>query len=414
MAVKAMIYRIGASIVEAGLRLHALPRGRATLRQRLALPPPERADIWLHVASVGELASAGPVIEALARSHSILVTTNTLTARDMAQDRGWAARLAPLDAPGALSRFLEGTQPRLQITVENEFWPLRSRMLADRAIPQAMIGARMSQRSARRWARLPGMIRPVLGRLAALSAQDADSEARMRSLGLPPDAILPRLDLKLLTPARVTPPPPSPRRDRTFLAVSTHEGEEGIVLDAWTQARRDRPDLRLILAIRHPRRGDEVAALLAGRGLPCARRSAGEAAGDVVLVDVLGEMDRWYAAAGLCLVGGSLTDRGGHTPWEPAAHRCAILHGPHVSNFRDAYVALDGAGAAQAVDASSLAGHLARLAADPAQARSMGQAARHMLDDRTADPGALIDRLRRLAGPPRRSDIGTARKGHDR
>lgn len=409
-----MIYRALARIVEAGLRLRARPRGQEALRQRLVDDPPAAAAIWVHAASVGELTSARPVIEALAQTHSLVVTTNTLTARDLARDRGWTARLAPLDVPGALERFLDGAGPRLQVTVEGEFWPLRSRMLADRAIPQAVIGARMSQRSADRWARLPGLIRPLLGRLAVLSAQDGASEARLRALGLPEGAVLPRLDLKLLAPARVAPPAPSRDRDRTFLAASTHEGEEVLAVDAWMQARRTCRDLRLILAIRHPRRGDEVAARLAGRGLPCARRSAGQADGDVLLVDVLGEMDRWYAAAGLCLVGGSLTDRGGHTPWEPAAHGCAILHGPHVANFHDAYAALDGAGAALAVDAAALGERLAGLAADPGRARAMGRAARRLLEDRAGDPGALIDRLRRLAGPPGGSDIGTDKQGFDR
>ena len=172
-------------------------------------------------------------------------------------------------------------------------------------------------------------------------------------------------------------------------------------MDAWLQARRHCPDLRLILAIRHPPRGDEVAGLLARHGIAFDRRSQGGAGGDVLLADTLGEMDRWYAASGLCLVGGSLTDRGGHTPWEPAAHGCAILHGPHVGNFRDAYAALEGSGGALCVDAAALAGQVIRLAGDPAQARRMGQAARTVLDDHAGDPAALIAHLRELAGTPR-------------
>ena len=132
-----------------------------------------------------------------------------------------------------------------------------------------------------------------------------------------------------------------------------------------------------------------------------ARRSAGDSGGDVLLADTLGEMDRWYASAGLCFVGGSLTDRGGHTPWEPAAHACAILHGPHLSNFRDAYGALDGAGAAQPVDAGSLVQQVIALAGHPDRARQMGWAARAVLDDRAGDPAALIAHLRELAGKPR-------------
>lgn len=410
-----MIHRLAAHVVEAGLRIRAASGRADALRERLVLSGPAAvpapADVWLHAASVGELTSARPVVVALARSHGVLVTTNTCAARDMARGWGWTARLAPLDLPGALGRFLDGARPRLLVTVEGEIWPLRSCLLARRAIPQAVIGARLSARSARRWRRVPGLARRVLGRIAALSAQDADSEARLLSLGLPRHAVLPRLDLKLLAPARLTPPPPSAARDRTVLAASTHKGEEAAAADAWIAVRRHCPDIRLIVVVRHPRRGDEVAALLAGRGLVAARRSRGETDGPVLLVDVLGETERWYRAAGLCLVGGSLTDRGGHTPWEPAAHGCAILHGPHVANFRAAYAALDAAGAAQAVEAQTLAGHLSRLVGDPGAARAMGQAARETLLARAGDPAALIERLRELAGPPARPDIGDNEQG---
>lgn len=409
-----MMYRTGALVVEAGLRLRALPRGQAGLRERLALEAPERADIWVHGASVGELTSARTVILALAETHRLLVTANSATGRGMAAGWGLLSRFAPLDVPGALERFLDGARPRLQVTVEGEFWPLRSAALSRRGIPQAMIGARMSERSAARWAHLPRLIGPVLERVAAVSAQDAGTEARLERLGLPRGALLPRLDLKLLAPAAVIPPDPSEARDRVWLAASTHDGEEAMVLDAWQEARRRHPDLRLILAIRHPARGDAVAALLAGRGIAFERRSRGGAGGDVLLADTLGEMGGWYEAAGICFVGGSLTDRGGHTPWEPAARGAAILHGPHVGNFSDAYAALDAAGAALHVDAAALAGQVVRLAADPGAARRMGRAARHVLDDRAGDPAPLIAHLRRLAGPPAGPDMETEGKGTER
>ena len=396
-----MIYRASAILLEQALRLRSLIGAPDGLRQRLAQDAPCRADIWVHGASVGELTSARPVIAALARTHRVLVTANSTTGRDMAAAWGMEARLAPLDLPGTLTRFLDQVRPRLQVTVEGEFWPLRSQALADRGIPQAMIGARLSQRSASRWARLPGLIGPVLGRLAALSTQDPGSESRLRTLGLPARALLPRLDLKLLTPARIVPPVPSSERDRTWLAASTHEGEEEAVLDAWLLARRHHSGLRLILAIRHPQRGDAVAALMAQRGIAFDRRSAGGTGGDVLLADTLGEMDRWYGAAGICFVGGSLTDRGGHTPWEPAAHGGAILHGPHVGNFRDAYDVLDRAGGALRVDAADLAHQVIGLAGDPGRARQMGKAARAVLDERAGDPSALIAHLRELAGARR-------------
>ena len=393
-----MIYSGLTRLAEPLLRLRAGLGGRDALRERLVMDAlPAAADIWVHGASVGELTSARAVIEDLARNFTVLVTTNTETARQMVTGWGLSARLAPMDLPGALARFLDAVQPRLQITVEGEFWPLRSQGLAARGIPQATIGARMSARSARNWNRFPRIIRPILTRIEALSAQDASSEERLLQLGLRPAALLPRLDLKLLGPAAIRPPEDSEARDMTLLAASTHEGEEQAVLDAFVTARKRHPALRLILAIRHPKRGDEVAALIAARGLPVARRSQGAEDGTVLLADTLGEMARWYAAAGLCFVGGSLADRGGHTPWEPAAYSCAILYGPHVSNFADGYDALTQAGAARQVDADDLAGTISGFLADPSGARAMGQAARHVLEQRAGQPDMLLSALRDLA-----------------
>ncbi|MBM3604726.1 MAG: 3-deoxy-D-manno-octulosonic acid transferase [Alphaproteobacteria bacterium] len=398
-----MIYDATTRIAEAVLRLRARMGGSAALRERLVdEAPPSPAAIWIHGASVGELTSARLVIEELAARHAVQVTANSETGRDLARGWGLAARLAPLDLAGALERFLTATRPRLCVTIEGEFWPLRSRVLAERGVAQAMIGARMSERSAGTWGRLPRVIGPMLRRIEALSAQDQGSEARLLCLGLPAAALLPRLDLKLLAPAAITPPAPDEARDRTVLAASTHEGEDGPVLDAFARIRQERPDLRLILAPRHPRRADDIAALATGRGLPLARRSQGAQdmpKGGVLLVDTLGEMARWYARAGICLIGGSLRDHGGHTPWEPAAHGCALLHGPHVGNFLEAFDALEAAGAARAVTAASLAEDLGRLCARPQETRAMGERARTVLTSRAGDPAALVDHLDNLAKP---------------
>ena len=397
-----MFYKAMTRLVGTLFRARLELGGDEALRQRMCLDGPIReARFWIHGASVGELTSARQIIEGLQRSDSVLVTSNTETARAMVESWGIDARLAPLDIAGALDRFLDQVRPKAQITVEGEYWPLRSAELARRGTPQAMIGARMSQRSAARWARLPNLIRPMLERLSLLSAQDADSEARLIDLGAREGALLPVQQLKLLGPAEVTPPDNSALRDRTVLAASTHEGEEAVVLDAFLALRRTGPESRLILAIRHPQRGNEVAALIAARGLPFARRSLGEDSADIILVDTLGEMGRWYDLAGICLVGGSLTDRGGHTPWEPAAHRCAILHGPHVQNAAESYADLDRAGAAQQVSAESLPRVLIDLVGDPDRAHLMGQTARDILTERAGDPGELIDRLRDLAQMPR-------------
>ncbi|WP_408635217.1 3-deoxy-D-manno-octulosonic acid transferase, partial [Paracoccus binzhouensis] len=249
-----------------------------------------------------------------------------------------------------------------------------------------------------RGGRLPGLIGPMLRRVDALSAQDAAGEARLLALGLRPEALTPRLNLKLLGPAQIEPGEDAPDRCRTVLAASTHEGEDAAMLDAWQAARQVEPELRLILAPRHPGRGDAVATLIAARGLDFARRSRGGGPeASLLLADTLGEMALWYRAAGICITGGSFADHGGHTPWEPAAWRCAILHGPHVANQAGAYADLDAAGGALACDAAGLPALLADLLRDPARQRRMGEAARALLLAQAGNPATLIARIAALA-----------------
>lgn len=394
-----MIWR-GATALAGGALHLAVPLAGADWRERLALSGTtgDAGGIWLHAASVGELNSVLPLAEALARDFPLAVTTNSLTGRARARRLGFSAMLAPLDVPQAVARFLARLRPSVLLTVENELWPNRLAMAQARGIGLAVVGARLSARSAARWARLPGLIGPMLGRIDLLSAQDADSEARLLALGLRPQAITARLNLKLLAPAAVRPGDDAPGRDALVLAASTHEGEDAAILAAYVAARRVRPELRLILAPRHPDRGDAVAALIAAQGLDFARRSRGGGPGaPVLLADTLGEMDLWYRAAGICITGGSFADHGGHTPWEPAGWRAAILHGPHVSNHAGDYAALDAAGAARGCDAAGLAGALAALAGDAPGQRRMGQAARDMLLSRAGDPAPLLERIGRLA-----------------
>lgn len=396
-----MIWSNATRLAGSVLRL-AAPMAGPEWRERLALAGPKVAPggIWLHAASVGELASVRVLAEELARDFPLTVTTNSRTGRDLARRMGLPCALAPLDAPQVVRRFLDRIEPAVMVTVENELWPNRSRLANARGVAQVVVGARMSERSARRWGWLPGLIGPVLGRVDALSAQDAASETRLLALGLPAGAVTARLNLKLLGPAQIMPGADGPDRARTVLAASTHEGEDAAILDAWLAARNAVPGLRLILAPRHPERGDAVAALMAARRLDFARRSRGGGPeAPVLLADTLGEMAQWYQAAGICITAGSFADHGGHTPWEPAAWRCAILHGPHIANHAGDYAGLDAAGAAISAMSQTLPQVLSDLAQDVDRQRRMGLEARKMLLARAGDPATLIARIRTLARP---------------
>lgn len=325
----------------------------------------ETGALWLHAASNGELASARPLIEALfARDPALklLITTNTATARKMAQDwqADWArgrveVRLAPLDARICLHRFLSRHAPRALLVIENELWPNRFAAVHGRGLPVIVAGGRMSVRSARRW-RKTGLGPRLAETMTAVSAQDPTSEQGFRALGLDPVRLLPIVNLKT---AIAAPRPgwtpdwtPGWPRAHTILAASTHPGEEEIVLDAFVKARTLSPDLHLILAPRHPRRAEDIARLIAARGLAYRRRSDSATTAAtlqgvaVLLADTMGEMANWYAASAICFIGGSLVAKGGHTPFEPVAYGCAILTGPSVSNHAGAFDALFAAEAA--------------------------------------------------------------------
>ncbi len=375
-------YRLAAALLGPGLIGLALLRratGRdqaRTLAERMGGGPPVAPGaVWLHGASVGELASARPLIAALAPD-GVLVTANSQTGRARADSWGMpgvVARAAPVDAPAVLRRFLHRHRPRALVLIEGDLWPGRIVAASAHGLPVLLVSARISERSARRWARLPGLARTVLGQIDWIAPQDAAAAARFRALGVPADRIGPVLNLKAAGPASpaTDPLPGFPRAD-TVLAASTHPGEEAAVLDGFIAARTVRPDLRLILAPRHPDRGDGIARLIAARGLAHGRRSAGDPPDPghaVYLADTLGEMALWYAAAGVTFVGGSLAARGGHTPFEPEAQGSAILHGPDTANFSAAYAALRaGRGAIEVADAAGLAAALRALADPAAQA----------------------------------------------
>ncbi|MCV2880567.1 3-deoxy-D-manno-octulosonic acid transferase [Actibacterium sp. XHP0104] len=399
-----LFYRLLLCFLAPALLIRAARAGG--LSQRLGGGDREPAPtVWLHAASNGEAMAARPLIEAMlakAPDLTITVTCNTTTGRDLVA--GWglpgvAARLAPLDFRWALRRFMANLRPQALIVIENELWPNRLTMMQAAGKPVIVASARMSQRSARGWARRPAMAERIMSAITLLSAQDTASQRRFAQLGLTPDRIAPVVNLKLTqdipappadTLARLRPLLP---RAATVLAASTHEGEDEIILSAFVRARHDRPELRLILAPRHPRRGDDLATMITEGGLGCSRQSAGQMPDQPVhLADTMGEMPLWYALAGVTFVGGSLVPRGGHTPFEPAAYDSAIVHGPHLDNFADAYAALQQAGASLLVrDAVDLADILR----DPARTDPLPDRARAVIDPMrgTEALGDLADRI---------------------
>ncbi|EET48223.1 3-deoxy-D-manno-octulosonic acid transferase [Thalassobium sp. R2A62] len=353
-----LIYRVLISMVApvvVVMTLFRVLRGREdwnALRGRFGGGHKARAcPTWVHGASNGELASARRVIETLAQAHSVLVTCNTVTARDMV--RGWAnpdiiVQLAPIDLRWVISQTIRRHDVKTLLVIENEIWPNRMAVAAKRDVQVILLGARLSTKSAAMWMRFRGVSQKVFAPVVGILPQDRGSAERFASLGVSKSMIGEITDLKPLA-VKDAPKTVHPAFDRaaTILFASTHPGEEAALLAAFSLVREQHPDMRAILAPRHPRRATELRELAQGHGFRVDQRSAGDdTAADVYLADTMGEMSHWFKAASVSFIGGSLVDKGGHTPYEPAAYGSTIIHGPHTSNFAGIYQQLDTEGGA--------------------------------------------------------------------
>jgi 3-deoxy-D-manno-octulosonic-acid transferase len=318
----------------------------------------------------------------------------------------------PYDLPGAVRRFLDRTTPQLAIVMEREIWPNLYRACFARRIPILLASARISDRSGRRHLRFAGLFRDALACDVTIAAQtEADAE-RFRALGTPADAIHVTGNIKfdLEVPEDIRRAGAHIRaefaRRPAWIAGSTHEREEDIVLDAHQRVRATRSDALLVLVPRHPNRFDAVKAWLRSRNVRFVSRSTREAITadtSVLLVDTLGELLSFYAAANVAFVGGSLVPIGGHNLLEPAALNRPIVVGPHNFNAADiAQMLLESGGALQVESATQLAGAVLGLLSDSGRRDEMIAKAHAILQ---ANRGALArvlvlveETLRRSAG----------------
>ncbi len=379
----------------------AARHGERTGRTGRARPSGEL--IWLHAASVGESVSALPLIERLLENRPdahVLVTTVTVTsARVMAERLPVRAfhQYAPVDTPGAVRRFLDHWTPDRAIWIESELWPNMIVMSRARGVPLALVNARLSSRSHRRWRRAPRLISGVLGAFDLVLAQSGDAASRLRELGAHSAEALGNLkdDAPPLAadPAVLASLTAAVGSRRLWLAASTHQGEESVAAAAHRQLVARHPDLLTVIAPRHPPRGAEIARGLRAEGFRLAQRSAGEVVEpdtEIYLADTLGELGLFYRLSPIVFVGGSLIPHGGQNPLEPARLGCALLHGPYMENFRDVAARLHAADAAiELAQPAALSDAVGRLLDDDAiRARfadRAGQAA--------AELGGALDRV---------------------
>lgn len=334
-------------------------------------PRPPGELIWLHAASVGESLSLLPLLEALARKRpdlTPLVTTSTVTSAEIMRQRLAAPathQFLPVDTRSAVRRFLGHWRPSFFGMVESELWPTLLFETEAAGVPRALISARISEASAKSWARAPRTIAALLGRLDLMLAQTPEVRERLIRLGAAPDRVRVTGSLK----DAAEPPPADPERlaaahaalgDRPrWLVASTHPGEDAPALDAHLRVAAARPDFLTLLAPRHPERAEEIAERIRERDLSFGRASLDDApqpSHQVFLIDRLGELGVWYRLVDIVLMGGGFAPVGGHNPLEAARLSAAILSGARTPNSQAAYDRLAEADAVRLLDAPEAIG----------------------------------------------------------
>ena len=325
-----------------------------------SLARPRGPLVWVHAASVGETIAIMPLIRELRRREiHVLLTTGTVTSANLVQSRladEVIHQYVPLDLKFPIKRFIAYWKPDACITAESEIWPTTVSELARRHIPQIRVNARMSDRSFERWRNYGSVAERLFEKMALVVAQsDLDAE-RFRDLGAWPVIVSGNLKSD-------TDPPPCDealleryRKEigsrQTWAAISTFEGEEKAVATVH-RALKPKNGQLTILVPRHPDRADAIEAMLKEAGLTVARRSRNDPLTpetDVFLGDSIGEMGLYLRLTEIAFVGKSLGEsQGGQNPLEPAMLGCAVLSGPHVQNFRDAYQHLVRKGGARIV-----------------------------------------------------------------
>ena len=361
--------------------------------------------VWLHAASVGESLSFLPLAEVIAGRWprlASLVTTGTVTSARLMAGRlpaGSIHQFAPIDRPRWIAAFLDHWRPDLAIRIESELWPATLDAVEARSIPSLLVNARMSPRSLRNWQRLPGLAGRLLQTFALCLAQTEQDAARYRSLGARDVRCLG--NLKLAAPALPFDAAILETLERrcagrpVWIGASTHDGEEERLAAAHNTIRSRLPGALLILVPRHPRRGPEIAARLRRGGHAVTLRSAHQPpASEIYVADGLGELGVMYRLAKVGFIGGSLIPHGGQNLLEAARLDCALLHGPHMTNFAEIADEIALAGGSRRVETvDALADAVVGLLTDESTRARSCAAASCIAEGKTRILDAVVDAI---------------------
>lgn len=368
--------------------------------------------IWFHTVSVGEAEAAFPLIDMIVSRFPetpVLVTTTTPTGS--ARVKAFLGHRVhhvylPYDMPGAMRRFYRCFKPTIAIILETEIWPNMLHQAKLRHVPSIIVNARLSEKSAKGYAYLGRFMRQTLANITHVCAQTDESLKRFVRLGLDKDKISVPGNIKfdIDMPAHLLEQAEVIRRDwfqqrPSWIAASTHEGEDEKILDAFSTIKKQHADTLLVLVPRHPERFNAVAKLCEKKGYTVTRRSeqkSSRVTTDVFLLDTLGELKLYYATVDVAFIGGSFVPTGGHNMLEAAAQSVPVLFGPFVHNFTEiSNRLLVKQAARQVADADELATWVIELLEHAEKRDQMGMAGHSFVEQ---NKGAVDSVAKRIIG----------------
>lgn len=396
-------------------RAFAAPAYAKRWSERFAFFAPLKTDkkvIWFHTVSVGEFIAALPLIKLLQARDDIFLVVTTTTPTGSERVRASLGEsvfhvYAPYDLPDVLARFIKRIKPSLLIIMETELWPNTLAACAKRNIPSLLINARMSEKSARGYQKFSALTRPMLKNVTkALVQNNADAE-RFHRMGLPlaNTEITGNVKFDLTLNDELRQKAASLKQEWSqggnfvvWIAASTHQGEDEIILDAFAACQQNPTlkKLRLILVPRHPERFTGVTNLCESRGFVVAKRSAQKVAANtqIIIGDTMGELLLMFGASDIAFVGGSLVPNGGHNFIEPAVWQLPILSGSHVFNFAEVARLLGDVGALTLVaSANELAQQVERLVLDEVERHKRGAAALQVANENRGALGKTLEHI---------------------
>ena len=378
--------------------------------------PHIQSSIWIHAVSVGEVNAAAPLIDALREryaDHSFVVSTVTPTGSDRVRQL-WGDKVfhvyLPYDLPDAVRRFLTRINPVIAVIMETEIWPNLFRHCEKRGVPILIANARLSSKSLKGYGPIRPLVRAAIRSTNFIAAQSQIDAERFLELGARPERIrvVGNLKYDMHVPPTLKPQAAAWReawgaRRPVWIAASTHEGEEQAVIDAHTRLLRRFPDALLIVAPRHPERFRPMIQLCRGYGFVTACRTEDQLARidtQCFVLDTLGELVAFCAAADIAFVAGSLDPIGGHNVLEPAALGVPTLVGPNTFNFAEVTdLLIERNACLRIADADGLANALPRLLGDADKRRRMGENALAVVDVQRGAAARTLDIVHRvLAG----------------